>query len=117
MSRNRRSPGVVRITCTDPSHEGTRGWQRYGCRHVTTLYLAERAGNSEGPRVTLHWDAESPDAPVKDRRRDDGQWVLRFRCRCGRDVQRAESDLVGIVQRYAAAFPGRRVEIDLVRLG
>lgn len=117
MSRNHRRSGVVRITCTDPTHQGTREWQRNGSRHVTTLYLAERAGNSEGPRVTLHWDGESPNAPTKDRRRADGQWVLRFRCRCGRDVQRAESDLLDIAQRYAAAFPRRRVEINLVRLG
>lgn len=117
MSRNGGNAGAVRIVCSDPRHKGTRGWEQRGYRHVTTLQLAERARNSEGPWVTLHWDAESPDAPVKDWRRDDGQWVLRFRCRCGRDVQRAESDLVGIVQRYAAVFPNRRVEIDLVRLG
>jgi len=117
MSRNRGNAAAVRIVCSDSRHKGTREWEQHGYRNVTTLQLAERAGNSEGPRVTLHWDGDSPDAPAKDRRRDDGQWVLRFRCRCGRDVQRAESDLVDIVQRYAAAFPGRRVEIDLVRLG
>jgi hypothetical protein len=117
MSRNRGNAGAVRIVCRDPRHKDTREWEQHGYRHVTTLQLAERAGNSEGPRVTLHWDSESPNAPTKDRRRDDGQWVLRFRCRCGRDVQRAESDLVDIAQRYAAAFPGRRVELDLVRLG
>ncbi|HEY3879033.1 MAG TPA: hypothetical protein VGM12_10590, partial [Trebonia sp.] len=66
---------------------------------------------------TLHWDGTGPEAPVKTRRRDDGQWVLRFRCRCGRDVQRAESRLVEIVQCFSAAFPGRRAEIDIVRLG
>jgi hypothetical protein len=117
MSRSRGNAGAVRIVCRDPRHKGTREWERRGYRQVTMLQLAERSENSEGPRVTLHWDAESPNSPVKDRRRDDGQWVLRFKCRCGRDVQRAELDLVGIVQRYAAAFPGRRVEIDLVRLG
>jgi hypothetical protein len=116
MSRSHRRSGVVRITCTDPSHKGTREWLQNGYRHVTTLYLAERAENSAGPPVTLY-GGEGPDAPMKDRRRSDGQWVFRFRCTCGRDVQRAESDLVDIAQRYTAAFSGRRAKIDLVRLG
>ena len=116
MPRSHRRPGVVRITCTDPLHEGTRQWQKNGYRHVSTLYMAERADNSDGPRVTLY-GGDGPDALMKDRRRSDGQWVFRFRCTCGRDVQRAEADLVDIVQRYTAAFPGRRVAIDLVRLG
>jgi hypothetical protein len=118
MSRNRRNAGAIRIVCRDPKHKGTRDWEQYGYRHVTKLQLAERAENSDGPRVTLFWDDNRPDVPVmKDQRRDDGQWVIKIRCSCGRDVQRAESDLVDIAQRYAAAFPGRRVEIDLVRLG
>ena len=114
---NGRRRGAIWITCSDPSHKGTRKWERRGYRHLTTLLLAERAHGGDGPRMTLAWDASRPDAPVKDRRRGDGQWVLRFRCRCSRDVQRAEADLVEVVQRYAAAFPGRRVEIDIVRLG
>jgi hypothetical protein len=118
MSRSRGNAGAVRIVCRDPRHKGTREWEQHGYRHVATLQLAERAENSEGPRVTLFSDDNRPDAPaMKDLRRDDGQWVFKFLCSCGRDVQRAESHLVDIAQRYAAAFPGRRVEIDLVRLG
>lgn len=114
MSRN---PGGVWIICTDLRHKRSREWAEHGRHHLTTLMLAERAQDSDAPRVTLHWDGNSPNAPVKDRRRSDGQWVFKFRCSCGRDVQRSESHLVDVAQRYAAAFPSRRVKIDLVRLG
>jgi hypothetical protein len=117
VGRNRRNPSVVWVTCTDPRHKGTRDWQQRSYHLVAKLQFAERSENSRGPRITLHWDGDSSDPPVKNRRHDDGEWVFRFRCTCGRDVQRAESALVDIAQRYSAVFPGRRVEIDLVRLG
>lgn len=118
MSRSSRNAGTVRIVCRDPRHKGTREWEQHGYRHVTTLQLAERAENSEGPRVTLFADDSTPGAPaVKDLRREDGQWVFKLACTCGRNPQRAESYLVEKAQQYAAANPGRRPQIDLVDLG
>lgn len=116
MSRARRAPSVVWITCTDPWHRDTRDWQEHGFRLVARLQFAERAETSPAPRVTLQWDVNSPNPPVKNRRREDGEWVFRFTCSCGKDVQRDESYLVETAQRYAAAFPGQRVELDLVRI-
>ena len=118
MSRSRGNAGAVRIVCSDSRHKGTREWSQRGHHHVTTLQFAERSENSEGPRVTLFSDDNSPGAPaMKDLRRDDGQWVFKLTCTCGRNPQRTESFLVEKAQQYAAANPGRRPQIDLVDLG
>ena len=56
--------------------------------------------------------------PIKDFRLvgDARYRIFRFQCVCGRDSQRPENDLLEIAARYRDAFPGRRIEIDIVRL-
>lgn len=110
MSRNHRKPGVVRFICTDARHRDSDEYRKLGHHHVYTLLLAEKADGS----LALFW--EGVDGPVKDRLRGNGEWVLRFRCACGRDPQRGETDILEIVARYQAAFPGQRPEIDITRL-
>jgi hypothetical protein len=110
LPRNHRKPGVVRFVCTDARHRGSGEFRELGHHHVYTLRLAEKADGTPA----LFW--EGVDGPVKDRRRENGEWVLRFCCSCGRDPQRGEGDVLEIVARHQAAFPGRRPVVDIVRL-
>jgi hypothetical protein len=132
VSRNHRKPGVVRFICTDAYHHDEPGYADRRHHHYGTLrpvyqddVLTELAWN--GPRaeprdsiatsgVMLAWPGIAPALPVKARRRNDGTAVWRFRCSCGRNPERSEAAIAGIVSAYAAAFPGRRVEIDITRL-
>jgi hypothetical protein len=136
MSRNRRSTDIVRITCTDSFHEDSDAWATYQHHHL--LNLREIQGRDRtrlivpGARqrtrlvqtttpdgaLVLFEREEDPQSPVKDYRLVDDErfLIFRFRCQCGRDVQRREDELLGIAARCREAFPGRRVEIDLVRL-
>lgn len=132
MARNHRTPGVIRFTCTDRYHHDEPGYADRGHHHYGTLRPVCQDGALaglawSGPRpeprdsiatsgLTLAWPGIAPALPVKARRRDDGTAVWRFRCSCGRNPERSEADLARIVSAYAAAFPGRRVEIDIVRL-
>jgi hypothetical protein len=136
MTRNRRSPDIVRITCTDSFHRDTGEWARYGHAHLLNLREVEGRdrmrlivpGAKQRTRLVetttpdgalvLFEREEDPQSPVKDYRLVGPEQFLifRFRCQCGRDVQRPENELLDIAARYREAFPGQRVEIDLVRL-
>lgn len=134
MSRSRgRRADVIWFICTDSRHRGEPAYDRDGHRVVGTLGIS-RGGESDGrltwrgPRaespdtvstsgITLSWAGIAPPLPLKQRRRDDGTPVWRFRCTCGRNSERSEPDLAAIVQRHAEMLPGRRAEIDIVRLG
>jgi hypothetical protein len=136
VSRNRRSPGIVRMICTDAHHRDGAEWARYGHhwllnlrqvegRDRTRLIVPSEKQRTRMVQVTtpdenlvLFEHQVDPRSPVKDYRLagDERYLIFRFRCPCGRDVQRTESQLLDIVARYQTEFPGQRVEIDLVRL-
>lgn len=137
MSRNHRRPGVVRITCTDPYHQDSDEWIRYGHhwllnlrqiegRDRTRLIVSGEKHRTKLVQVTtpdgtmvLFEREEDPQSPVKDYQLVGPErfLIFRFRCQCGRDVQRPENELLDIAARFREAFPDRRIEIDLVRLG
>ena len=136
MSRNRRSPDVIRIVCTDAFHRDSDEWATY--EHHWLLNLRQVEGRDRtrlivpGARqrtrlvqtttpdgtLVLFEREEDPRSPVKDYRFVDAErfLIFRFRCECGRDVQRREDELLGIAARFREALPGQRVEIDLVEL-
>lgn len=139
-----RTPGVVRVICTDPYHQDTPEFTQRGHHYIDTLKLWWKAGQ---PNAGLAWRGDRPKAEavvgrmdgggsdhvrpiaenlglmwrnaqrttiVKDYRRADSLWVFRFRCPCGRDVQRLESYLVELVLRYSAANPAAtRFDLDI----
>lgn len=131
MSRNRRTRrnDVVWVICSDARHRGEPGFDRDGHHLVGTLGLGDNGQLTwRGPRaepgdmistsgITLSWDGIAPELPRKQRRRDDGTPVWRFRCTCGRSPERSEPELAGIIRRHMETLPGRRVEVDIVRLG
>lgn len=137
MSRNRHQAGVVRVVCADSYHRDSDDWARYGHHHLLNLRQVEGRDRTRlivpGARqrtrlvetttpdgaLVLFEREEDPRSPVKDYRLVDDErfLIFRFRCQCGRDVQRREDELLSIAARFREAFPGRRVEIDLVRLG
>jgi hypothetical protein len=132
VPRNHRKPGVIRFICTDAYHHDEPGYADRGHHHYGTLrpvypdgVLAGVAWS--GPRaeprdsvatsgIMLAWPGVAPPLPQKSRRRDDGTAVWRFRCSCGRNPEPPEAELAAIAARHAEAFPGRRIEIDIVRL-
>lgn len=125
MSRNRRRPGVIRITCTDPFHRDEPGFAEQGHRHVGTLRPVQggyawhaRPGMPADPAPaggnSVDWGRQL--GPLKNYRAGDMTEVWRIRCTCGRDVQRGIPEIAAIAARLMAARPGRRAEIDLVRL-
>jgi len=136
MSRNRRSTDIIRIVCTDSFHEGSDAWAKYA--HHWLLNLRQIEGHDRtrlivpGARqrirtvqvttpdgsIVLFEREEDPQSPVKDYRLvgDELFLIFRFRCQCGRDVQRREDELLSIAARFRETFPGRRVEIDIARL-
>lgn len=124
---------VALVLCTDAFHNDERGFAEHGHHIVGKLYLVRDANGRPvrlewtGPRaetrntvrtsgITLSLPGIAPDLPVKARHRGDGGAVWRFRCSCGRDPQPSEADLAGIAARWVAVFPGRPIELDLVRL-
>ena len=136
MTRNRRSPDIVRIICTDLFHSDGDQWAAHG--HYWLLNLRQVEGRDRvrlvapGVRqrtrtvqvttvdgsIVLFEHRVDPKSPVKDYRLvGDGRYLIfRFRGSCGRDVQKLENELLGLAARHRDALPGRRVEIDLVRL-
>jgi hypothetical protein len=136
MTRRRHDPGVVRITCTDRCHEGTGEWARYG--HYWLLNLREiqardrirlivpgamqrtRVVQTTTPdgSVVLFERPEDPYTPIKQFRLAGlGLYLFfEFRCPCGRNPKPREDVLLGIAARHRQELPGKRVEIDLVRL-
>lgn len=134
MSRNRAKPGDIRFICVDSYHHDSKEWAAYGCHLVGTLrkklredgsgYLDWRGHPAESrdriatSGITLTWAgiAPAPALPVKGRRRDDGERTWRFRCTCGEDRQKAESDLAEIITSYARTLPGTPVKIPIQRL-
>jgi len=136
MSRNRRSPDIIRITCTDTFHEDSDTWATYQHHHLLNLRQVEGPGRTRlivpGARqrtrlvqvttpdgsIVLFEREEDPQSPVKDYRLvgDERYWIFRFFCPCGRDPQRREDELLGIAARHREELPGQRVEIDLVEL-
>lgn len=137
MSRNHRRRGVVRIICTDPFHKDSEDWVRYGHHWLLNLRQVEgrdrarlivpgarqrirtvQVTTPDGSIVLFEHDVD-PQSPVKDYRLvgPERYLIFRFRCPCGRDPQPLESDLLEIAARYREELPGRRVEIDIARLG
>jgi hypothetical protein len=137
MPRSHRRPGVVRIVCTDTFHRDTEEWARYGHHHLLNLRQVEVHGRARlivpGAKqrtrtvqvttpdgsLVLFEQEEDPKSPIKPYRLvgDERHFIFQFQCSCGRYPQRREDELLGIAARFREAFPGRRVEIDLVRLG
>lgn len=136
MSRSRHSPGVVRITCTDPYHRDSDEWARCGHRHLLNLRQIEardrprlivpgarqrtrmvQVTTPDGSLVLFERRAD-PQSPIKDYRLsgDARYLIFRFQCSCGRDPQRPENELLEIAARHREELPSRRVELDLVRL-
>lgn len=137
MSRTHRKPGIVRVLCTRPFHQGTDEWARFGHHHVTNLRMVEIRGRarliwpgaaqrtrtvdvtvptSDGGRHVLFSHRTTVGAPMKFWRviGEERFWMFRFRCPCGLDVQRPESELLEYAQRYAAERPGERIPLDIV---
>lgn len=136
MTRNRRSPDIVRMDCTDLFHEDSEEWARYGHHWLLNLREVEVSGRTrlivpgarqrirtvqvttpDGSLVLFEHDID-PMSPVKDYRLvgPERYLIFRFRCSCGRDPQPLESELLDIAARHRAEKPGQRVEIDLVEL-
>lgn len=136
MTRRRHDPGVVRITCSDSFHEGTAQWARYS--HYWLLNLREVLG-SDRPRlivpgamqrtrvvqtttpdgsVVVFEREEDPYTPIKRYRLAAPEMYLffAFTCPCGRNPKPREDVLLRIAARHRQELPGRRVEINLVRL-
>ena len=98
VSRNHRTPGIVRVVCTDPYHEG-------GEHYLRTMKLTD-AG-----LVAIRGQG------VKDIRHENGDLTYRFACICGRDPQRHWSDLSRIVLAMFAVNPGAtRITLDITTL-
>jgi hypothetical protein len=137
MSRTHRHPDVVRVVCTDSYHRDSEAWARHGHHWLLNLRQIEgpdrprlivpgarqrtrmvQVTTPDGSLVLFERRAD-PQLPVKDFRLvgDARYLIFRFQCECGRDPQRPESDLLEIAARHRGELPGRRVEIDLVRLG
>jgi hypothetical protein len=136
MSRNHRSPEIVRITCTDIFHGDSAEWARYGHHWLLNLRLLEgkdrlrltvpgsqqrmrtvQVTTPDGSLVLFERRAD-PQSPIKDYRLsgDARYLIFRLQCSCGRDPQRPENELLDLAARHREELPGRRVEIDIVRL-
>lgn len=135
MSRNRRSPDIVRITCTDSFHEDSDAWATYQHHHLLNLRQVEgrdrtrlivpgekqrtRVVQTTAPDGTVIFEGpEDPQSPVKPwRLAGRERWLFfRFLCPCGRNPQVREDELLGIAARHREQLPGQRVEIDLAEL-
>jgi hypothetical protein len=137
MGRNHRHPGIVRITCTDPYHRDSDEWARHGHHWLLNLRQIEGRDRTRlivpGERqrtrlvetttpdgtLVLFEREEDPQSPVKDYRLvgPERYLIFTFFCQCGRNPQPREDKLLEVAAGYRAVFPGRRVEIDLMRLG
>jgi hypothetical protein len=137
VSRDHHRPGVVRITCSDPYHRDSEKWARYGHHWLLNLRQVEgrdrtrlvvpgekqrtrtvQVTTPDGSLVIFERE-EDPQSPVKDYRLVGvaRYLIFRFQCRCGRDPQRLENELLEFAARHREELPGQRVEIDIVRLG
>lgn len=135
MTRNRRSPDIVRIVCTDSFHEGSDAWAKYARCWLLNLREIEgrdrrrlivpgekqrtRVVQTTAPDGTVIFEQpEDPQSPVKPWRLAGPERFLffRFSCPCGRNPQIREDELLEIAVRHRRELPGQRVEIDLVRL-
>lgn len=135
MTRNRRSPDIVRIICTNSFHRDSDAWTRYGHHWLLNLRQVEgrdrarlivpgqkqrtRVVQTTAPDGTVIFERlEDPQSPVKPWRLAGPERYLffRFSCPCGRNPQAREDELLEIAARHRRELPGRRVEIDLVRL-
>jgi hypothetical protein len=135
VTRKRHSPDILRITCTGSFHRDSDEWARYGHHHLRNLRQIEGRdrtrlivpGSRQRTRlvqtttpdgVVIFERPEDPQSPVKDYRLVGSErfLIFRFRCECGRDVQRREDELLEIAARHRRELPGQRVEIDIVRL-
>jgi hypothetical protein len=138
VPRNHRKPGVIRVICTDGYHHDEPDFARLGHHYIGTLRLAYRRGFADsgfrwhGPREALD-TIETRDRklsmsmpgtpltelplPVKMWRTEDDKPVFRFRCTCGRDVQRHDEHLADVVRRWAEAKPDSpRLILEIARL-
>lgn len=135
MSRNRRSPDIIRIVCADSFHSDTGEWARFGRHHLLNLRQVEGRdrtrlivpGEKQRTRVVQTTAAdgtviferpEDPQSPVKPWRLAGPERYLffRFLCPCGRNPQVREDELLEIAARHREELPGQRVEVDLVEL-
>jgi hypothetical protein len=136
MARNRRSPDIIRIICTDSFHWDSDAWTRYSHHWLLNLRQIEgrdrtrlivpgakqrtrlvQVTTPDGSIVLFEHEVD-PKSPVKPYRLvgDERYLIFKFLCQCGRDPQRREDERLDIAARHREELPGQRVEIDLVEL-
>ena len=113
MSRGRRPAPRVYLVCTDSDHQHEPGFVQDG--HIVDELVLRRTPDGEY-YLTRAGSAARYLSSRKPTHRVLGHDVLRFRCSCGKDVQRKSGDLMPMVlARYEeAGAAGVRLPINIV---
>ncbi len=113
MPRNHRKPGIVRVVCTDAYHRDSAEFAEYGHHYLGTLRI-RKYEDIRKPAIRPYDDTMFLKAPGMYRGPD---FTVRFRCACGRDYQRHDSELLPVLKQLFEAEPGAtRVTVDIATL-